>query len=380
MSTVLTDPTDADVPRGPVPRPGILDISPYVGGESKAEADRVIRLASNESPIGPSPRASSAFAALAEDLHRYPDGGSQALRRALGRVHDLDPDRIVCGDGSDELIANLARAYAGPGDEILYSRHGFLMYPLAGLACGATLVTSPEPELRVDVDGLLARVTAATRIVFIANPNNPTGSYLSRDELRRLHVGLPSDVVLVIDAAYAECADDIADYDPGTDLASRFDNVVMTRTFSKLYGLGGLRLGWAYGAPGIVDVLNRVRAPFNVSSAAQAAALAAVEDQAFLDDVKAHNRQWRGWLTDRLTALGLTVYPSVANFVLVDFKDIAGTDSEAIRLALKAEGILVRQMGAYGLPTCLRISIGLGPEMEAVAEALARLLDRATPA
>lgn len=374
MSTVLSSPDAAPTGR-PVPRPGILEISPYVPGESKAEADRVIRLASNESPIGPSPRASAAFAALADDLHRYPDGGSQALRQALGRVHDLDPARIVCGDGSDELIANLARAYAGPGDEILYSRHGFLMYPLAGLACGATLVTAPEPEIRVDVDGLLARVTGRTRIVFIANPNNPTGSYLTREELRRLHAGLPSDVVLVIDAAYAECADDVPDYDPGTDLASRFDNVVMTRTFSKLYGLGGLRLGWAYGAPDIIDVLNRVRAPFNVSSAAQAAALAAVEDQAFLADVKAHNRQWRAWTTERLTALGLTVYPSVGNFVLVDFKDVAGLDAETVRLGLKDQGILVRQMGAYGLPTCLRISIGLGPEMEAVGDALEAMVN-----
>src|SRR5579863_7207489 len=272
----------------PVPRPGILDIAPYIGGEAIAPgALRPIRLASNESALGPSPKAVAAYRALAEEIHRYPDGSAAALRGALGRHHGLDPERIVCGSGSDELIGLLLRAYAGPGSEVLYSRHGFLMYPIGAKAVGATPVAVTERDVNGDVDGFLARVNEHTRIVFVANPNNPTGTYLSADELARLHAGLPRHVVLAVDAAYAEFVNR-NDYEPGIALVNRAENVVMLRTFSKIYALAGLRLGWAYCPAAIADVLQRIRGPFNVGAAALAAGVAAVEDTEAVARARAH--------------------------------------------------------------------------------------------
>src|SRR5437660_6856257 len=298
----------------PVPGPGILDIAPYVGGESKAAGvERPIRLASNESALGPSPKAIAAYKALAGEIHRYPDGGAAELRAALGRHHGLDPERIVCGSGSDELIGLLLRCYAGPGTEVVYSRHGFLMYPIGALSVGATPVAVPETALTADVDAILAHVTERTRIVFIANPNNPTGTYLSADELARLHAGLPPQVVLAIDAAYAEFVNR-NDYEPGIALVNRASNVVMLRTFSKIYALAGLRLGWAYCPPAVADVLNRIRGPFNVSAPALAAGVAAIEDVAALTRARAHNDKWLPWLSEQLTAPGLQLTPSGANF------------------------------------------------------------------
>ncbi|MGQ9368445.1 histidinol-phosphate transaminase [Azospirillum sp. A39] len=358
-------------PNAPTPRPGILDIAPYVGGEAAG----TVRLASNEGALGPSPRAVEAFRRMAGEIHRYPDGGSHALRTAIAARFGLDAERLVCGSGSDELISLLVRAYAGPGDEVLYSQHGFLMYPIAAKSVGATPVTAPESGLKTDVDAMLARVTPRTKLVFVANPNNPTGSYLSAEELARLHAGLPTGTLLVIDAAYAEYVSR-NDYSSGQDLVERFENVVMTRTFSKIFALGSLRLGWAYAPPAVVDVLNRVRGPFNVSGAAQAAGVAALEDVEFLERSRAHNETWRTWLSDVLGELGLTVHPSIANFVLVDFSGQAAgkDDAEAARLFLKERGILVRQMQAYGLPRCLRVSIGTEAEMRAVADALKAFL------
>jgi histidinol-phosphate aminotransferase len=355
----------------PVPGPGILDIAPYIGGEAKAEGfDRPIRLASNESALGPSPKAVAAYKALAGEIHRYPDGSAAELREALGRHHGLDPARIVCGSGSDELIALLFRAYAGVGDEVLYSRHGFLMYPIGAKSVGATPVAVPERNLTADVDGFLARVTERTRIVFIANPNNPTGTYLSINEMNRLHAGLPPHVVLAIDAAYAEFVNR-NDYEPGTALVDRAKNVVMLRTFSKIYALAGLRLGWAYCPPDIADVLNRIRGPFNVNAAALAAGVAAVEDVAAVKRARAHNDQWLPWLSERLAKLGLELTPSVGNFVLPRFPDEPRHNADAAFAFLQSRGILTRQMHGYGLPQCLRITIGTGEEMEAVAAALA---------
>ncbi len=359
---------------GPIPRPGILDIAPYIGGEAKiAGVARPIRLASNESALGPSPKAMAAYLALASEIHRYPEGSAETLRRALGQRHRLDPTRIVCGAGSDELIALLLRAYAGPGDEVLYSRHGFLMYPIGAMSVGATPVAAPERELTADVDALLAHVTPRTRIVFIANPNNPTGTYLSAEELSRLHAGLPRSVVLAIDAAYAEFVNR-NDYEAGGALVDRADNVVMLRTFSKIYALAGLRLGWAYCPPAIADVLNRVRGPFNVSTPALAAGLAAVEDTAALDRARAHNDHWQPWLSERLAALGLPLTPSVGNFVLPRFPNEAGRNADAAFAFLQQHGILTRKMGGYGLPQHLRITIGTGEEMEKVAAILGEFM------
>jgi len=358
----------------PRPRPGILEIHPYIGGKASAEgAERTVKLSANESAIGPSPKAVRAIEAALGDSHRYPDGGADRLRTAIGTRFSLDPAQIVCGAGSDELIHLLTFAYAGPGDEVLYSAHGFLMYRLSALATGATPVAAPEHNLRTDVDAILAAVTTRTRLVFIANPNNPTGSYISGDELSWLHAGLPDDVVLVIDAAYAEYVHR-DDYTTGQELVDRAENVVMTRTFSKLFGLGALRLGWCYSSEAIVDVLQRVRGPFNVNSLAQVAGVAALED---LDHQKrsiAHNDNWLPRLTQAIAGLGLTVHPSIANFLLIGFSAKGGKTAAEASAFLEKDGIVARPMGAYGLPDCLRLSIGKDEENIAVIESLERFV------
>lgn len=353
------------------PNPGILDIAPYVGGESKlADATPVIKLSSNEGALGPSPAAMQAFEAMAGDIFRYPDGSASALRTAISDVTGLKADRIVCGAGSDELLSLLTYSYASNGDEVLYTVHGFLMYPICAKSVGATPIAVAEKDLCCDVDALLAAVTDKTRIVFIANPNNPTGSYVSTDELRRLRQNLPDGVLLVLDGAYAEYVTE-PDYNAGETLVNEFpNNTVMTRTFSKIYALGGLRLGWAYGGPEVIDTLNRMRGPFNVSSAALAAGAAAMHDQAFVTKVRDHTTAWRDKLSSALMALGLDVRPSVCNFLLVGFPDQVGHDAEAADAFLKSKGIIVRRMNGYGLPGYLRITIGNEAEMNALIAAM----------
>jgi len=358
------------------PRPGILDIAPYVGGESKAAgSNRVIRLASNENPLGPSPAAIAAYEAEKGQLHRYPDGGATELRRAIAEAESLEAANIVCGAGSDELISLLVRAYAGPGDEVLYSEHGFLMYAISAKTAGATPVAAPEANLTADVDGLLARVTERTRLLFLANPNNPTGSYLSESALRRLHKGLPDHVLLVIDAAYAEYVG-APDYPQSAPLVEASDNVVMLRTFSKIHGLAALRLGWAYAPPAVADVLNRVRGPFNVSQAAQAAGTAAVRDRDHVARSVAHNAKWLAWFSAEVAKHGIEALPSVGNFVLLRFAG-GKQQAEAVLAATKRQGILLRTMVGYGLPDCLRVTIGTEEDMRATAEALGEALAEA---
>jgi histidinol-phosphate aminotransferase len=354
----------------PRPRPGILEIEPYVGGKAHAAGGKpAIKLSSNESAIGPSPKAVQAYAAAATALHRYPDGNATALRQKLAQRFNLDADRIVCGAGSDELIGLLIKAYAGPGDEVLYSAHGFLMYKLSALAAGAHPVAAPEIGLKADVEAILARVTSRTRLVFIANPNNPTGSWLDDAELERLHAGLPPDVLLVIDAAYAEFVDEPG-YSSGLELALRHGNVVCTRTFSKLFGLAALRLGWMTGPAAVIGVVNRVRGPFNVSAAAQLAGIAALDDVEHQHAAKAHNDRWLPWLAKEIGSLGFKVWPSVANFVLVEFPTDHGLNAAAANAYLEQQGIIPREMRAYGLPDCLRITVGLEAENEALVAAL----------
>jgi histidinol-phosphate aminotransferase len=353
----------------PQPKAGILEIDPYVGGESKIKGvDRIIKLSSNEGALGPSPKAVAAYKSLADDIHRYPDGGATRLRHSLAERWNLDAANIVCGNGSDDVLQLLAHAYCGQGDEVLYSRHGFLVYPIAAKSCGATPVTAPESDLTSSVDALLAAVTEKTRILFVANPNNPTGTYLSSAELHRLQAGLPSDVLLVIDAAYAEFVD-ANDYEDGSALVTAHSNVVMTRTFSKIFSMGGLRLGWAYCPPAIADVLNRIRGPFNVGAPALAAGEAALFDRDFFNLVRQHNLYWRGWLAEELTGLGLSVTPSATNFLLVKFPDARAADAH-----LRAHGIIVRAVAAYGLPEHLRITIGREDEVRAVAASIAEFL------
>ncbi len=355
---------------GPRPRSGILDISPYVGGKASLGADReVIKLSSNESAIGPSPKAIEAYKRSAVELSRYPDGGAAKLRAMLGLRFNLSPEALVCGAGSDELISLLTRAYAGPGDEIVYSQHGFLMYRLSALAAGAHPVAAPEENLRASVPAILERVGTRTRIVFLANPNNPTGSYLTASELDSLANSLPPEVLLVIDAAYAECADG-DDYSSGEELVEKYSNVVMLRTFSKLFGLAALRLGWMYASAPVIDVINRTRGPFNVSLPAQEAAIAALEDIEHLNFARDHNSRWRAWVSDEVTKLGLKVYPSLGNFVLIEFPARDAQTAGDANAYLERHGLIPRMVEGYGLPHCLRVSVGLEHENRRLIELL----------
>ncbi|MDA7947794.1 MAG: histidinol-phosphate transaminase [Hyphomicrobiaceae bacterium] len=358
----------------PEPRPGILDIAAYVPGESELDGTApVIKLSSNETPLGPSTAAMDAFKE-AVSHERYPDGSARELREAIAAAYGLNPEHIVCGAGSDELLGLLAQAYLGPGDEAIYTEHGFLVYRIVILANGATPVIAPEKNVRADVDAILEKVTDKTKIVFLANPNNPTGTYLPYDELQRLRKGLPENVLLVIDAAYAEyvCRND---YEAGVELVSSTDNTVMTRTFSKIHGLAALRLGWCYAPGPIADVLNRIRGPFNVSAPAIAAGVAALSDPAHASKAADHNEQWLAWLTDRISALGLEVTPSVTNFLLVHFPDEDGRRASDADKALKAERILLRRVIGYGFPNALRMSVGTEDENRKVVAALKAFME-----
>jgi histidinol-phosphate aminotransferase len=359
----------------PQPRPGVLDIAPYVPGKSTAPGvAKVFKLSSNETPLGPSESAIAAYRAAGEALHDYPDGSALALREAIGEAFGLDPDRIVCGAGSDDLLNLLARAYLKDGDEAIHTTHGFLVYPIATRGTGATPVVAPETNFTADVDAILARVTAKTKIVFLANPNNPTGTYVAFDEVKRLHKGLPKNVLLVLDAAYAEYVRR-NDYEAGIELVATTDNTVMTRTFSKIYGLAGLRLGWMYGPAPVVDAVNRIRGPFNVNGPAIAAGIAAIRDSAHVERSREHNTRWLAWLTEEIGKLGLTVTPSVANFVLIHFADEkTATAADAF---LTKRGLVLRRVGAYKLPAALRMSVGTEEANRLAVKALGEFLGRA---
>ncbi len=345
----------------PKPQPGILDITPYKGGEGAVQGVAEVRkLSSNESALGPSPRAKAVFAAMAEGLHRYPDGSNADLRRALGAQHGLDADRIICSNGSDEMISLLCAAYVGQGDEVLYNRYGFAMYPIATLVQGGTPVVADETNYTVSVDALLAKAGPRTKICFLANPNNPTGTYLPVEEVRRLRAGLPAHTLLVLDAAYAEFVTR-NDYTPGAEMVGTHDNVVMLRTFSKIYGLAGLRVGWTYAPAGVVDVINRVRGPFNVNLVAQKVAVAALQDNAWTAAARAHNETWLPRVKGELESLGLTVIPSVANFLLIRFP-AAPKHAAAADAFLRSKGLVIRPVASYGLPDFLRLTIGTEDE------------------
>ncbi len=390
MAKNIKKPAPKKVPKSSSPRPvhpAILEIAPYKPGQSSLPGGKKpIKLSSNENPFGASAATLRAMREVLDRQHRYPDGSCGVLRAAIGERHGLNASRIVCGAGSDELLALLAQGYAGAGDEVLYSAHGFLIYPIAAIRVGAKPVAAPEKNLKADVGALLASVTRNTKMVFIANPNNPTGSYLTRTEMKKLREGLPPHVLLVIDAAYAEYVT-AEDYSPGNELVDAGENTVVTRTFSKIYGLGGLRLGWAYCPVSVADCLNRLRGPFNVSDMAQAAGAAAIGDTGFEEKTRQHNTMWRERLAAKLEAMGLKVYPSQGNFLLVDFdgtgsgaqdagkkgkSQITNHESRATAAdaLLKSSGIIVRRMETYGLPSCLRITIGTAEENSALLAVL----------
>ncbi|MGF7154570.1 histidinol-phosphate aminotransferase [Novosphingobium gossypii] len=360
---------------GPAPKPWIAAIHAYVPGRSKGKDGRpLIKLSANENPLGTS---DAALTAKAQGPALYPDPDSTALRAAIGQRHGIDPARVVMGTGSDELLNLAAQGYAGVGDEVIYVRYGFAVYDIAARRCGATPVVAPDADYGTDIDALLALVTDRTRVVFVANPNNPTGSYLPKGDIARLHAALPSDVLLVLDQAYGEYVAP-EDEDGALALAARHDNVLVTRTFSKIFGLAGERIGWATGAPGIIDTLNRIRGPFNVSATGQAMALAALADTAFVEASRVHNRDERARFVASLAALGndgLRPLPSQANFVLVLFE--GALSAEAALEGLADRGYIVRWLPGQGLPQALRITIGKSEDMDAIAAVLREMAEAA---
>jgi histidinol-phosphate aminotransferase len=345
------------------PKPGILEISPYVGGRAGVPGvAKVFKLSSNESPLGPSPKALAALQEAVGSLSLYPEGSATLLREAIGEVYGLNPARIVTsGDGSDALLTMLANAYLQPGDEVVFSEHAFLVYKIATQANSAVPVMVPEKTtnqaIKVDVDAVLAAVTAKTRMLYIANPNNPTGSYLNRDEMARLHAGLPQNVLLVIDSAYGEYVT-AKDYESGISLVTQFPNVVMTRTFSKLYGLAGLRIGWMYASAAVCDVINRIRGPFNTALLQQLAAAAAIRDRDHFWKAVEHNNKWLPWITAEIRKAGLRVDDSTANFVLIHFPADGEKTAAKADTFLSKNGIILRGVASYGLPNCLRMTVG----------------------
>jgi histidinol-phosphate aminotransferase len=361
----------------PEPRPGVLAIDAYVPGKSIAPGvAKMFKLSSNETPLGPSPKAVEAYMAEAVRLHDYPDGSAAALREAIGRAFGLDPARIVCGAGSDELLSLLAHAFIGPGDEAIHTTHGFLIYHIATLGAGGTPVVAPETNYTADVDAILACVSAKTKLVYLANPNNPTGTYVPFDEVKRLQRALPPHVLLVLDAAYAEYVRR-NDYESGIELVATCDNVVMCRTFSKIHGLAALRLGWLYGPAHVVEALNRIRGPFNVNQPANAAGIAAIGDAHHVEISRAHNDKWLAWLTAEIGRLGLAVTPSAANFVLIHFPTEPGRTAKDADAFLTKRGLILRATSAYKLPNALRMSVGTEEANRLVVAALGEFLGRA---
>jgi histidinol-phosphate aminotransferase len=360
----------------PVPNPGILDIAPYTPGKSpKAEPGRkVFKLSANETPFGPSPKAIEAYKNAAAHLGDYPEGTSRILREAIGRAFGLDPDRIICGAGSDEILNLLAHAFLSQGDEAISTTHGFLVYPIATKANGAVNVIAPETDFTANVDAILKLITPRTKLVWLANPNNPTGTYVPFDEVKRLRAGLPGHVLLVLDAAYADYVSR-NDYEMGIELVATSENTVMTHTFSKIHGLAALRVGWMFAPAHIVDALNRIRGPFNVSTPAMLAAIAAIEDTAHQQMSMTHTETWRNQLTEELTKLGLKVTPSVANFVLIHFPLDTGRTAADADAFLTERGLVLRGLKNYRLPHALRLTIGTEEANRLVIEGLRDFMD-----
>ena len=362
----------------PIPKPWIMDIAPYVPGRSTSEDGRkMIKLSANENPLGTSNHARAAFAAHGSDLERYPDPGAIDLRDTIAAAHKLDPARIIYGNGSDEILHLVAGAFAGPGDEVIYVRYGFAVYEIATRRVGASPIIAPDKDYATDVDAILACVTERTRIIYVANPNNPTGTFTPRAEIARLHSALPAHILLVLDHAYAEYITAQED-DGGLELACTASNVLVTRTFSKIYGLAAERIGWGYGAPAIIDAMHRIRLPFNVTTAGQKAAIAAIGDQHFVDSSRVHNDIWRNWLANEVSHLGnagLRAIPSKANFLLILFEGVLS--AETAYKALMDHGYIVRWLPNQGLGNGLRITIGTEDEMRGLAQALRAIVETA---
>lgn len=362
----------------PQPKPWIMDIAPYVPGRATTDDGRkVAKLSSNENPLGTSDAARAAFASAASNLERYPDASGAIVRDAIAAKYGLDPARVIYGNGSDEILHLAAGAFAGPGDEVIFVRYGFAVYEIAARRVGAVPVVAPDKDYATDVDAILALVTERTRIVYIANPNNPTGTFASREEIARLHAGLPNNVLLVLDHAYAEYLDEGQD-DGGMALAMNAANVLVTRTFSKIYGLAAERIGWGYASAEIIQAMHRIRLPFNMTIAGQNAAVAALHDEAFVARSKAHNAKWRAWFGEQVASLGnagVRAVPSKANFLLVLFE--GRLTAEAAYKGLMDAGYITRWLPGQKLGHGLRITIGTEEEMRGLTEALRKLVEQA---
>jgi histidinol-phosphate aminotransferase len=342
----------------------LLEIENYIPGKSKVGDKKVIKLSSNENALGASPKALIAYIEHAKDVFRYADGSARLLREKIAQKNNINPNQILCGAGSDEIIALLTSSFAGVGDEIIYSEHGFLMYPISAQRVGAKAVKVKEKNLKTDIDAIINAVNKKTKIIFIANPNNPTGSYLNKDEINKLITNIPSNVLIVLDHAYEEFVV-VDDYYDGLEMVNNYKNVVLTRTFSKIYGLASLRIGWSYSSQYIADILNKARGPFNVSGPAQVSALASLDDDDFMQASKNHNTKWLKTLNQELGAINkIKIHPSIANFILIDF--LSDKNCENINQKLLENSIIFREMKGYGLPSCLRATIGSDEENEIV--------------
>ena len=353
-----------------VARPGLDRIQPYQPGQKPIGGGGPgVKLSANESALGPSPKAMAAYADAGGVIERYPDANAVRIRQALADRYGLKVENILMGIGSDELLSALVRTYAGAGEEVLYPTATFPMYRIYALSTGADIVQAPDTDYRADVDALLAAVTERTKVVIVANPNNPTGTYLTSDEMERLRTGLRDDILLIIDAAYAEYVSK-ADYDAGIALVNATDNTVMTRTFSKVHGMASLRIGWCYAHSDIVSLVGRIRSPFNVSSAGQAAGIAALEDKTHEDAVIAHTAKWHSIASQRLTGLGLEITGTEGNFVCVGFPDEEGKRAKDADAFLRKSDIITRSMAGFGLPKHLRVTIGTDKEMETCLDAI----------
>ncbi len=361
----MTDATQA----GPSPKPGILDIAPYVGGKSTLVGiAEPMKLSSNENALGAGEKAREAYASALKNIHLYPDGRAGKLRDAVADHHGLEGDRLIFGNGSDEVFALLNQTYLSARDNIVTGQYGFLAYRISALGCEAHVKLAPEPNLKAEVDALLAEVDERTKIVYVSNPSNPTGSYNTGEEIRRLHAALPSSVILVVDEAYAEFVVE-ADWETAFPLARDASNIVVTRTFSKIHGLGGLRLGFGYAPLAVVEAIDRIRLPFNVNGPALDAGVAALSDEAHIKASRDLVQAWRPRLTQAIRGFGFDVMPSAGNFILVRFPD-EKRSATAANEYLNSKGIIVRQVGGYGLPDSLRITIGTEDQNRAVIDAL----------
>ena len=351
-------------------KPYILDINPYKPGISRVNnSSPVIKLSSNENALGASPKAIEAYRNHFSKISRYANGGCNNLRKAIAKKYGVNPDKVVCGAGSDEIIALLCQAFADVGEEVLYSEYGFLMYPISAKKIGAKPVAAREVNFTTNIDNILSKVTGKTKIIFIANPNNPTGSYIDNTKLEKLIEALPKNIVAVLDLAYAEFVS-LDDYPNGIDLVNKYENVVMTRTFSKIHGLASLRIGWSYSSLYVADVLNRVRGPFNVGGPAQFAAIAAIRDDEFIEKSRLHNNKWLKIISEELSKIGLKLYPSVANFILIDF--LSSEKAEEVNQFLLNNGAILRSVESYNLPSCLRMTIGTEEENLRTIELLSK--------